>query len=123
MRKPNYFFLALTWTIVVSFLSLAKIEGIEATIKFSNIDKMVHFVFYFLFYILWFLYFISKKNHPKLYWIILLGSIGFGIMIEVVQGLIGNNRTPDSLDVFANSVGAFCGLLVSIYFLSNKKQI
>lgn len=123
MRKPNYLILAVTWTLIITVLSLAKIEGLDATINIPNKDKMVHFVFYFLFYILWFSYFKSVKKLSQLYWIIFLISIGYGLLMEALQGLMGTNRTPDLNDVYANSFGAFCALLLSIYFLSKKKQI
>lgn len=41
--------------------------------------------------------------------------------MEVLQEIMSNHRTSDSIDVLANSVGAFCGLIAVTYFLSNKK--
>ena len=123
MRKPNYFILAILWTILVTVLSLAKIEGLDTPINIPNKDKVVHFVFYFLFFILWFLIFSTRKNKTQLLGIVLLVSVGYGLLMEGLQGVIQTNRTPDLADVVANTSGAFCALLVTVYFLSKKKQI
>ncbi len=123
MRKPNYFILAILWTILVTVLSLAKIEGLDTPINIPNKDKVVHFVFYFLFFILWFLNFSTRKNKTQLLGIVLLVSVGYGLLMEGLQGVIQTNRTPDLADVVANTSGAFCALLVTVYFLSKKKQI
>jgi VanZ family protein len=123
VRKPNYFILAILWTILVTVLSLAKIEGLDTPINIPNKDKVVHFVFYFLFFILWFLNFSTRKNKTQLLGIVLLVSVGYGLLMEGLQGVIQTNRTPDLADVVANTSGAFCALLVTVYFLSKKKQI
>ena len=123
MRKPHYLILAITWTIIVTVLSLSKISGLDTPINIPNKDKVVHFVFYFLFYILWFSYFISEKNRNQLLWIVLLVSVSYGLLMEGLQGVVGTNRTPDLNDVYANTFGAFCALFVLLYFLSKKKQI
>ncbi len=123
MHKPNYLILSITWTLIVTVLSLAKIEGLDTPINISNKDKVVHFVFYFLFYILWFFYFRAKTNSAHLLWIVLLVSFGYGLLMEALQGIIGTNRTPDLNDLYANTLGAFCALFVSVYFLLKKKQI
>jgi len=42
-----------------------------------------------------------------------VGLIGFGILIEILQGLTGY-RFMEALDVLANSVGVLCGLLIRL---------
>ena len=123
MRKPNYLILAITWTIIVTVLSLSKISGLDTPINIPNKDKVVHFVFYFLFYILWFYCFISEKNRTQLLWIVFVVSVSYGLLMEALQDVVGTNRTPDVYDVCANTLGALCALFVSVYFLSKKKQI
>jgi VanZ family protein len=123
VHKPHYLILSITWTVIVTVLSLAKIEGLDTPINIPNKDKVVHFVFYFLFYMLWFFYFCPKKSNAHLLWIVLLVSVGYGLLMEALQGVVGTNRTPDLNDVYANTFGAFCALLVSVYFLLKKRQI
>ncbi|HLP62875.1 VanZ family protein [Flavobacterium sp.] len=121
MPKKASLFLAITWTTLITFLSLVNVGSLGNSIKIPYKDKMVHFVFYFLFYVLWFSFFKLNTSWPKLKIKILLIAIGYGILMEVLQEIMSNHRTSDSIDVLANSVGAFCGLIAVTYFLSNKK--
>ena len=57
LNKKTFLFLAILWTVVITFLSLATLDSsIGSEIKIPNKDKMVHFVFYFLFVVLWSFY-------------------------------------------------------------------
>lgn len=84
---------------------------------------MVHFVFYFFFYILWYHFFKLKSNSSKLKWNVLFAAIGYGVVMEILQGVMANHRSSDTVDVFANSLGAVFGFFVAPLFLSNKKDI
>lgn len=122
MPKKASLFLAISWTTLITVLSLVNVGSLGNTIKIPYKDKMVHFVFYFLFYVLWYSFFKLNASWPKLKIKILLIAIGYGILMEVLQEIMANHRASDSVDVLANSVGAFCGLIAVTYFLSNKKD-
>lgn len=81
---------------------------------------MVHFVFYFLFVILWNLYIDFKTFHTKKAVMILFVAIGYGILMEIFQGIFTTERTADVLDVLANFSGAFIGLITTKIYLQNK---
>jgi VanZ family protein len=72
---------------------------------------------------LWFNYFKPINSSKKLKISLLFLAIGFGILMETLQAIIGNNRSCDFFDVVANSVGAFSGMIFSVGILSNKKPI
>lgn len=114
LNKKNLFFLAFFWTLLVTVLSLMKIESLESIgsgIKITNKDKLVHFSFYFFMAILWFRFFsISKISQLKLK--VLIATISYGILMEICQGVFTNYRTPDFSDVIANSFGALSGILL-----------
>lgn len=122
MHKKAYLFLAITWTTFLTVLSLVNVGSLGNTIKIPYKDKMVHFVFYFLFYVLWYSFLKLNSSSSKLKFKVLFAAIGYGILIEVLQEVMANHRSSDSVDVLANSVGAFCGLIAVTYFLSNKKD-
>lgn len=117
--KSSYLFLAIAWTLVITTLSLADVGTLGNSIKIPHKDKMLHFVFYFLFYILWFLCFKNKNTRFKVS--LLLFAIGYGILMEVLQAIIGNHRSSDFYDVLANSFGSIAGLLFVNRFVINKK--
>lgn len=123
MLKKAYLFLALVWTVIVTVLSLANVGGLGSDIKIPYKDKMVHFVFYFLFYVLWCGFFGRNTAFTKIKFPVLFFAIGYGILMELLQAVMGNHRSSDWQDVVANSLGAIFGLLSVAYFLSNKKHI
>ncbi len=78
-------------------------------------DKMVHFLIHFVLVFLWQLY-VLRRNHNKLLWkhgfVVLLGSLFYGIVIEILQGYLTLQRKPDAYDVIANLVGALAGVFL-----------
>lgn len=121
LNKKTFLLLAILWTIVITFLSLITFDSsIGSEIKIPNRDKMVHFVFYFLFVILWNLYIDFKTFHTKKAVMILFVAIGYGILMEIFQGIFTTERTADVLDVLANFSGAFIGLITTKIYLQNK---
>lgn len=123
VHKKASLFLAITWTTLITILSLVNVGSLGNTIKIPYKDKMVHFVFYFLFYVLWYGFFKLKTTANKIKYTILFAAIGYGILMELLQAIMANHRSSDFVDVIANSVGAFCGLIAVTCFLSNKKDI
>ena len=121
LNKKTYFLLALLWTCIVTVFSLITIKSdIGSSIKIENKDKFVHFTFYFVFVVLWFLFAKDKSINKKTKLIVLFSAIGYGILTEICQGIFTTTRTPDILDVLANSLGAIVGLLF-VTALNNKK--
>lgn len=123
MPKNPYLFPALTWTIIITILSLVNVGGLGSDIKIPYKDKMVHFVFYFLFYILWSCFFRRNATFNAIKLKVLFLAVGYGVLMELLQAVMGNNRSSDWHDVIANSLGAIFGMLSVQYFLSNKKHI
>ena len=100
LLKDNIFFFALAITIGIICLSLIKMP--KTNIKISNIDKLYHSFAYFTLTISWLLSFYKK---PEKKYVIVIGCIILGIIIEVLQGTLTIYRTGDYLDVLANSFG------------------
>ncbi len=110
--KYKYLFVAFLWTVLITILSLISLGNIEEKINIDipNKDKYVHFTFYFGFVVLWFLQIKTKPVNKKTQIIILLSAISYGILMEICQGFT-ETRTPDIMDVLANSSGALVGIL------------
>lgn len=120
-NKNTYLWLALLWTCVVTVLSLVTIGNIGNSIPIPNKDKYVHFTFYFVFVVVWFLFAKRTNMTKKIKWIVLFSAIGYGILMEICQGIISTNRSPDIMDVFANSIGAITGLIFITIILKKYK--
>ncbi len=120
LNKKTFFYIAITWTITITYLSLATLEKIGNSIKIPNKDKMVHFVFYFLFFIFWNLSQNTKVIQKKTAIIILAIAIFYGIVMEFFQYNFTTTRHADLYDVLANSAGAISGFILLILF-KNKK--
>jgi len=82
-------------------------------------DKTVHFLFYFVLTLLWNFALQKKYKNWALKYIIVFVLIVYGIVIEVLQGVLTKNREADIYDVMANSAGALVALIV-IFWLKNK---
>lgn len=125
MRKNSYLSAALIWTCSILLLCLEPASELPK-VEINNIDKLVHFTFYFGFIILWYLYLNSnsKNTNSKMPLILFFVSIIFGIIIELLQQIVTTSRKGDILDVISNCIGAFTALIVIFFiqFFSNKKK-
>lgn len=110
----NYFFyLALLLTIVITVGSIVSLKnglGIDLQIK----DKILHSGAYFLLTISWLLAFDVKSLQLKSAILIATGVFIYGIIIEILQGILTNYRQADIYDIIAN----FFGIIVAIIFFA-----
>lgn len=114
--------------VFITFSSLSSFEGTD-TSKFNipNLDKAVHFVFYFVAAVLaiFFVRESTKGSFPlnKTLWSVVFGAIVFGIIIEVLQHTLTANREADLFDALANSLGAISGAWVMKSFFSSERRL
>ncbi len=117
---------ASVYTGFLTLTSLIKIGKISVG-EFNPTDKLLHFAAYFGLVLIWQLYFIFREDKigkfkPNLFKV-LLGSLAFGIFIEVLQGLFTTYRTPDWNDVLANSFGAGTAAILFFVFKNNLQRL
>ena len=114
LLERNAYAIAILITIFVTISSLISLQGISTfSIKVSNFDKIAHAISYFILTLSWFFATqndFNKKSH-KIILILLL--IGFGIIIEALQGGMTTYRQADFYDILANSFGI---LVAAIFF-------
>ena len=118
--KKTIFGLAIGWTVLIAVLCLVKFSKLPS-FGVSGIDKYVHFTFHFVFTMLWALYLWLKQNEIMLNKIvtIIVISICYGILIEILQETCTTTRHADIFDVLANFIGATFALAL---FVLIKKQ-
>jgi VanZ family protein len=111
--------IAIFWTLLILYLCLNDLSGLPA-VSIKNIDKIIHFVFYFVFVFLW-----IKSIKPisiNYFLMVLFIAIIFGIGIEFLQEKFTQNRIFDWYDIVANSLGAITSFILvkSYHGLQNK---
>ncbi len=106
-----YLIFASIWTLLLLYFSLIPARSIASLHlwSFPGLDKVVHVVFYLLFGFLWSMSISQHNNRTS--WILISG-IGLGIFMEAGQYYMMNGRSFELLDILANAIGAYLGVLV-----------
>ena len=108
------------YVVFVTVLSLVKLSDDTLKVSIANVDKVVHFCFYFgmnfLLLLLVHLYAIRIKN-----WQIIgvtFATVAYGFVVEIIQHYVG--REFDAGDIIANAVGSIFSLVL---YLSIKSYV
>jgi VanZ family protein len=109
--------MATFWTLLILFLCLVQLNNVPS-VGIKGADKYVHFTFHFIFTLLWCVYFflLIKKVTFKHLGSVLVVSLLFGILIELLQGAFTTTRQADTFDVLANFTGACVGIILMLGF-------
>jgi VanZ family protein len=115
LLAPNKYAIwsAVLWTMFILIMCF-KTPSIEKKLYFTNVDKIVHFTFYFVFVNLWFRYLFYKNLQSlktKAYLAII--AIILGVLIEMGQSIFTTSRQGDIWDIMANSSGALLGIYIT----------
>ncbi|WP_445714822.1 VanZ family protein [Flavobacterium sp.] len=116
LSERKYFLLTIFWAILIAVLSLVSFKSIAKGIVSGN-DKFFHFVFYAIFAILLRL---SIRNKKMNFFIICIVVI-YGIIIEILQGVLTTTRESDLFDALANTLGAIVGLK-GLHYVKKQKN-
>jgi VanZ family protein len=128
MKFITSFWKTIIWTCVVLFLSLSSGESLPqpSWLEFPHIDKVVHFIMYFVFALVLIhdLQHYSKirLNHGQIILTSVLVVVGWGGFLEILQRIPSIHRNSDLLDFLTNTVGAVVASLLYRIFepLLNK---
>jgi len=109
------------FTLSLAWASLVKISNTGITVKGG--DKILHFLAYFILMILWGLFvFFSKQQNKNLKVSLIFTAILcvlFGVLMEVLQGLLTTYRSSDWYDIVANTSGTIFALFIFL-LIKNK---
>lgn len=105
------------WAFFIFILSVIPGKDLPES-NVIGIDKVVHFIFYFVLCFLYTAIFNSKQT-IRVISLIAFVCIAFGFLIECIQGLFLQDRFFDLYDVLANSTGA---IFASFYYLLKMKN-
>ena len=107
--KGLYKILFILYSLFLFTVTLMPINSLESGeekwlsfLEFDNFDKVVHFSLFFIFTKI--LYFAFNPKNLYLFFIPFLT----GILIEILQYLMGFGRSFDPFDIIANTMGTIC---------------
>ena len=118
LLEDNAIYIAIFFTISITIGSLVKSDFIVVK-SISVSDKTYHLIAYFLLMLSLLYVFCKKETFQKNVKYVILGCIIFGIIIEILQGIITSYRTASYLDIVANTIGVL--LAVVIFHVFEKK--
>lgn len=109
----------------VTFSSLYSFEG-DSVSRFNipHADKIVHFIFYFMACVLGLLFLRERSRGnlslAKALLFMILTTVAYGIIIEMLQYYMTTSRTGDIWDGIANTLGSLGGALLMKFYFSKK---
>jgi len=120
IRQSVRVFLVVIYIGFIATLSLLPPQDLPHIPMFRGADKLIHCGMYFIFSVLscWTLK--TELKYSRLFFII-IGTIGWGILMEYLQLDMHRGRSFSWYDELANSIGVIFGIL--IYTLVSRKTI
>ena len=114
--------LSLIYLTIVAFLSLLPPNDLPDIPLFPGADKIVHTCMYLglAWLACWSMHAEVKR---KWYYIIILFSISWGVMMEIFQFLMHLGRSFEFYDIISNSIGTLIGVLIYILMAQQKRNI
>lgn len=121
LLERNAYVISFALTAIIVYLSLSSLEHLP--VKISVSDKFLHTLAYVTLTLSWF--FAVKKSHQQLKskLLIVLAIFVFGVILEVLQEKLTDNRMMDPYDVIANTVGILLALSSFNFLLNVYKRI
>ena len=115
--------LLIIWAATILILSVLPNEQLPSASWFDDlpIDKIAHFLVYWLLTILLIIVFLRKgKKIGPVYTKSLLLSILYGVALECVQLLMLEDRSFEFLDLITNISGSYLGYLTFKYLIRKR---
>ena len=114
--------LSLVYLTIVAFLSLLPPKDFPDIPLFPGADKIVHTCMY-----LGLTWLACWSMHAEVkrvwYYLIILFSISWGIVMEIFQYIMHFGRSFDLYDIAGNSIGTLIGVLIYILMAQIKKRM
>lgn len=126
MPKFFYFFSAILWAILITVFCLVQFKTVPLG-SVSHLDKVVHAFFYFVLTFLvqlnWRVSNFNLSSRTQAV-VSVVGTILFGVIIELLQETCTATRHADILDIIANSIGALLSVFAfKLYVRFKNKSI
>ncbi len=109
------------YIILITTLSVMPASDIPKLKTFPYFDKLVHLFMYagFAFLMLWQM---NENTSKKKYFIVFCIVFGWGLMMEIIQGISNMGRSFELIDIIANTSGIILGLLTWVFLTKYVKR-
>jgi VanZ family protein len=111
VRQPFRVFLVMLYIACIAALSLLPPNDLPKIQYFHGLDKMVHFMMYFVFALL-FCWTLRTEKHFLRLGFVVVTTIGWGVFMEAIQLYMHLGRNFSWYDIVANSLGSVLGILL-----------
>ncbi|GAB4457352.1 MAG: hypothetical protein Fur0028_11900 [Bacteroidales bacterium] len=116
---------SILWTIIIIIGSTISGNTLDhvSILKIPYIDKVIHFIWYYVLYISWYSYFLKKnvrfiKIRYRLF--LILTIVCFGWVIELFQQYVFIKRSAELNDFIADSMGVIVAFTTYFYVYQSK---
>lgn len=116
-----YWIPSIVWMITIFILSSMTGSDLQNTFPFFSDFNWGHFVAFFILAITYYLALFKKVDHPKIFLIIIILSILYGITDEFHQYFVPT-RVPDVRDLIADTIGAIVASLLLMKIYNKRKK-
>ena len=114
--------LSMIYLMIVAFLSLLPPNDFPEIPLFEGADKVVHICMYLG--VAWLACWALHAEVNRIwYFLIILFSIGYGVIMENLQFLMHLGRSFDYYDMIGNSVGTLIGVSIYVIMARMKRRI
>jgi len=121
VKQPVRLFLVLLYIACIAGLSLLPQNEFPKVLFFRGFDKVVHIFLYLLFSLLlcW-----SVKMELNFSWLFLIipVTVGWGVLMELLQKSMHLGRSFDLNDIIANTLGVVTGVLIYVLASESSKK-
>jgi len=114
------FLLVFIYVGFIMALSLLPPQDLPQVQLFRGADKVVHLIMYLIFSVLGCWALKAEENRTKI-WLIIPVTIGWGILMELIQLEMRAGRSFSWYDIQANTAGVAVGIL--IYTFASRKFV
>ena len=117
--KKHLLYLTLTYTGVLLYTNFSNANSYLPDIQVKFSDKIIHFGAYFVLSALWGFYAttLNRNNSLRLSFV---GTLLFGIILELFQEVVNPMRTYENLDVLAYCLGVVFGTIIVAFYERHK---
>ena len=123
MERNLYFFVGILLTIVITIGSLISVKNVIELPPVNFADKYLHLLAYFLLTFSWLGACVERKIFFSKGVFVAILVFLYGIVIEVLQGVLTTYRQTDLYDLFANLAGiVIAWMFFNILFLKKTRM-
>lgn len=112
LLERNALIIAIIATVIIAVLSLSAVPKINLGLGIKAGDKYLHFIAYFVLSSFWYFALRDRINQKIFNFLVPLGLIFYGIILEGLQSGLTTYRTGDVYDAIANTAGVIVALIL-----------